>query len=106
MLSPGRTRSRVVQGEGTRTLELTALRRPFLCFRCRATASKEVAVAGRLVRHGAGARMTFSQTTSDALASSVAGLIGHDPNYPPIACDGARRVAEATLRLAGVPGIS
>jgi UDP:flavonoid glycosyltransferase YjiC (YdhE family) len=90
----------VVQGGGTTTLELTALRRPFLYFPLEGHCEQEVAVAGRLARHGAGMRMTFSRTTPDELAVRVAGLVGTEPDYPPIASDGARRAAEAALRLA------
>jgi UDP:flavonoid glycosyltransferase YjiC (YdhE family) len=90
----------VVQGEGTTTLELTALRRPFLHFPLEGHCEQEVAVAGRLARHGAGVRMTLSQTTPEMLAERVAVLVGTEPDYPAIACDGARRAAEVALRLA------
>ena len=89
----------VVQGGGTTTLELTALRRPFLCFPLEGHCEQEVAVAGRLARHGAGGRMAFSATTPELLAERIAELVGTEPDYPPIAADGARRVAEAALRL-------
>ena len=92
----------VVQGGGTTTLELTALRRPFLYFPLEGHCEQEVAVASRLARHGAGERMTFSRTTPETLAERVAALIGTEPDYPPIRVDGARRVAEAALRLADV----
>jgi UDP:flavonoid glycosyltransferase YjiC (YdhE family) len=89
----------VVQGGGTTTLELTALRRPFLYFPLEGHCEQEVAVASRLARHGAGERMTFSHTTPEILAERVAALIGTEPEDPPIRVDGARRVAEAALRL-------
>lgn len=43
--------------------------------------------------------MTFSRTTPDELATRVADLLGTEPDYPLIASDGARRAAEAALRL-------
>ena len=89
----------VVQGGGTTTLELTALRRPFLYFPLEGHCEQEIAVAGRLARHGAGGRMAFSATTPELLAERIAELVGTEPDYPPIAADGARRVAEAALRL-------
>jgi UDP:flavonoid glycosyltransferase YjiC (YdhE family) len=48
----------VVQGGGTTTLEVTALRRPFLFFPVEGQSEQEVTIANRLARHGAGVRMT------------------------------------------------
>ena len=47
----------IVQGGGTTTLELEALRVPFLFFPLRNQSEQEVTIANRLARHGAGIRM-------------------------------------------------
>jgi UDP:flavonoid glycosyltransferase YjiC (YdhE family) len=83
----------VVQGGGTTTLELTALRRPFLYFPLEGHFEQQVHVAERLRRHGAGVRMTYSETTAPRLADAICEHIGVEVAYPPIPADGARRAA-------------
>ena len=87
----------VVQGGGTTTLELTALRRPFLYFPLEGHFEQTVAVAGRLERHGAGERHEFSTTTAQALADAVVRQLERRPTWPSIPSDGARRAAELIL---------
>ena len=92
----------VVQGGGSTTLELTALRRPFLFFPVEGQSEQEITVANRLARHGAGVRMSPSSTTPEHLAQAILSTIGHDVTYPPIQPDGARRAAEVICgRLGG-----
>lgn len=83
----------IVQGGGTTTLELTALRRPFLYFPLEEHFEQQVHIAGRLCRHGAGVRMRFGATTPTVLADAITAHLGEEPTYPPIAVDGARRAA-------------
>jgi UDP:flavonoid glycosyltransferase YjiC (YdhE family) len=92
----------IVQGGGTTTLELTALRRPFLYFPLEGHSEHEVAVAGRLERLQAGRRMSFSDTSPEVLADAAAALLGTEPDWPPIRTDGATRAAERILAL--LPG--
>ncbi|MFH1765973.1 MAG: hypothetical protein ABIF09_17435 [Gemmatimonadota bacterium] len=61
---------------GTITLELTALRRPFLFFPIEGHSEQEVHVAGRLARHGAGMRMACSATSAEGLAAAIIGNLG------------------------------
>jgi predicted glycosyltransferase len=84
----------IVQGGGTTTLELTALRRPFIFFPVEGHCEQEVQVAGRLARHRAGIRMSYSQTTPELLADQVVANIGKEVDYAPLRTDGARRAAE------------
>jgi hypothetical protein len=94
----------VVQGGGSTTLELTALRKPFLFFPVEGQSEQEITVANRLARHGSGIRMSQSSTTAQSLARTVLSTIGHDITYPPICPDGARRAAEVIYdRLGGLP---
>lgn len=83
----------IVQGGGTTTLELTALRRPFLYFPLEGHFEQEGPVADRLARHRAGVRMALSRTTPAALAEAAARQIGRTVDWPPIPVDGAARAA-------------
>lgn len=89
----------VVQGGGTITLELTALRRPFLFFPREGDFEQEVAVAGRLARHGAGVRMAYSRTTPEMLAEQALANLGKTVGHPTIPVDGARKAAELIGKL-------
>jgi hypothetical protein len=90
----------VVQGGGTTTLELTALRRPFLFFPIEGQSEQEVTVAGRLARHGAGVRMAQRDSTPSSLADAIAANIGREVTYGRVPADGARRAAEIILERA------
>lgn len=92
----------VVQGGGTTTLEVTALRRPFLFFPVEGQSEQEVTIASRLARHGAGVRMTEGQTTPSSLADAIAANIGRKAGYAPIPAEGTRRAARIVLeRVSG-----
>lgn len=84
----------VVQGGGTVTLELTALRRPFLYFPLEDHYEQELHVAPRLERHRAGRRMAFSATTPETLARAIVENIGAEVRYASVPVDGARVAAE------------
>ena len=89
----------IVQGGGTTTLELTALRRPFIFFPIEGHCEQEIEVAGRLARHRAGIKMSYSQTTPELLARQVVANIGKEVDYAPVRTDGARRAAELIAGL-------
>lgn len=84
----------VVQGGGTTTMELTALRRPFLYFPLENHWEQQLLVAGALKRHGAGINMTYSNTTPESLAEAVVSNIGKEVTYRPIPTDGAQKAAQ------------
>jgi UDP:flavonoid glycosyltransferase YjiC (YdhE family) len=84
----------IVLGGGTSTLELTALKRPFLYFPLEGHAEQQVAVSERLKRHRAGERMVFSQTTPALLARKIVATLGASVDYADIPTDGARIVAQ------------
>jgi UDP:flavonoid glycosyltransferase YjiC (YdhE family) len=75
-------------------LELTALRKPFLYFPLEGHFEQQVHVAGRLARHGAGVRMSYSQTNPTSLAEAVIANIRKEVDYPHIPTDGAQKAAE------------
>jgi UDP-N-acetylglucosamine:LPS N-acetylglucosamine transferase len=90
----------IVQGGGTTTLEVTALRRPFLFFPLEGQSEQEVTIASRLARHGAGVRMTQGRTTPSSLADAIVANVGREVTYAQIRADGARRAAEVILERA------
>jgi UDP:flavonoid glycosyltransferase YjiC (YdhE family) len=94
----------VVQGGGTTTLELEALRVPFLFFPVEHHSEQEVTVAGRLSRHGAGVQMRVSSTSPEDMAEAIAANLGVEVSYPEIPVDGARRAARRVLQRAGFRG--
>jgi UDP:flavonoid glycosyltransferase YjiC (YdhE family) len=85
----------VVQGGGTVTLELTALRRPFAFFPIEGHCEQEVCVADRLARHKAGIRFRQSETSPARLAEAILEGMRSPAQWPPIRSDGAREAAEA-----------
>jgi UDP-N-acetylglucosamine:LPS N-acetylglucosamine transferase len=89
----------IVLGGGTSTLELTALRRPFLYFPLEGHFEQEITVASRLTRHQAGEKMLFSQTTPQLLAEKVISNIGKEVNYATLNTDGARNSAQIINKL-------
>ena len=90
----------VVQGGGTTTLELTALRRPFIYFPLEGHFEQNLVVAERLARHRAGQRLLYSKTTPGMLAEAVIGQLGREASWPPIPTDGTRRAAGLINELA------
>jgi len=89
----------IVQGGGTTTLELTALRRPFIFFPIEGHCEQERDVAERLFRHRAGVRLSYSETTPAKLAERVIESLGKHVDYAPVRTDGARRAAELIEKL-------
>jgi len=89
----------IVNCGGTSTLELTALRRPFLYFPLEGHYEQEIHMAGRLARHRAGVKMTYSKTTPKSLAKVVISNIGKEVNYAIIPTDGAQKAAQLINQL-------
>jgi len=90
----------IVQGGGTTTMELAALRRPFLYFPLENRFSdQQIQVAVALKRHGAGINMTYSKTTPESLAEAIISNIGKQVTYAPIPADGAQKAAQLIGQL-------
>ena len=89
----------VVQGGGTVTLELTALRRPFVYVPIEGHCEQEVYVADRLSRHQAGVRLRQSATSPTQLAEVIVANMGAPVRWPRIPVNGARVAAEAVREL-------
>ncbi len=90
----------VVQSGGTTTLELTALRRPFLYFPVEGQCEQEFTIAKRLARQHAGTRMSLADTTPASLAAAITADLGAAVDYAAIPIQGASRIADLVLSLA------
>lgn len=88
----------IVQGGGTTTLELSALKRPFLYFPLEGH-FEQTYVAERLARHKAGIRMSYSQTTPQMLTEAVLSSLGKEAGTETIPTDGAQIAAQLISRL-------
>jgi UDP:flavonoid glycosyltransferase YjiC (YdhE family) len=95
----------VVQGGGSTTLELEALRVPFLFFPIEHHSEQEVTVADRLARHGAGIRMRLSSTSIEDMADAIITNLGVKVSYPEIPVGGVRAAARCILERAGIRDI-
>jgi UDP:flavonoid glycosyltransferase YjiC (YdhE family) len=92
----------VLQGGGMTTLEVEALRVPFLFFPVENQAEQEITVANRLARHRAGVRMSIADTSPQQLADAIVANLGVQVSYPEIPVDGAHLAARRILERAGI----
>jgi UDP:flavonoid glycosyltransferase YjiC (YdhE family) len=83
----------IVMGTGASTIELTAIRRPFLYFPLEKHFEHCVHVAGRISRHRAGVKMRYYETTPESLAEQVVSDLGKEVTHAPIPTDGAEKAA-------------
>jgi UDP:flavonoid glycosyltransferase YjiC (YdhE family) len=84
----------VVVGGMTTTIELTALRRPFVYFPLENQFDQQLYVTERLDRLGAGIKMRYFQTTPESLAQTIKTNICKEVKWKPINTDGAAKAAE------------
>ncbi len=92
----------IVQGGATSTLELTALRRPFIYFPIEGH-SEQANVARILEERKAGVRMILSKTTPTLLADTMISQLGSCVTYPEIPADGARQAAQLIADRLNLP---
>lgn len=88
----------IVQGGFSSTLELTALRRPFIFFPIEGHSEQE-SVAKHLARYNAGIKMYYYRTTPDSLAGQVISNLNKEVSYRPINTDGAQKAAQLIYQL-------
>lgn len=88
----------IVQGGATSTLELTALKKPFLYFPIEGH-FEQAQVAERLTRHKAGVKMLYSQTTPESLTEKIISNLGKEVSSAPIPTDGAQKAAQLIYQL-------
>jgi pimeloyl-ACP methyl ester carboxylesterase/predicted glycosyltransferase len=89
----------VVQGGLTTAMELTANKRPFLCFPLRHHFEQNFHVRHRLERYGAGRYMDFDESGPEEIATAIAEEIGREVEYRDVDPDGAARAASAIAEL-------
>jgi len=89
----------IVIGGGTTTIELTALKIPFLYFPLEGHFEQADHIANRLDRHRAGVRMWFSETTPESLTEAVLANLDKETHFEPIRTDGAERAARLIYQL-------
>jgi UDP:flavonoid glycosyltransferase YjiC (YdhE family) len=89
----------VVQGGGSTTLELTALRRPFIYFPLEEHFEQQICVAGRLERHKAGIKMMYHRTSPKFLADTILAHIGEEVNWKSVPTDGTQMAAKLIERF-------
>jgi len=88
----------IVQGGATSSLELAALKIPFIYFPLEGH-SEQANVARMLRRHGAGVEMKLSKTTPASLAAEMFGILDSKTPCPGISVDGAREAARLISQL-------
>jgi len=84
----------ITQAGGTATLELTALKVPFIYFPIEGHEEQETHVSKRLERHHAGVKMLFTETDPLKLAQKVLQNINKPVSSVSIPIDGAQKAAE------------
>jgi len=83
----------VVQGGGTTTLELTALKKPFIYFPLVEHTEQEN-ISQKLNRYSAGIKMSYINTDAKMLAEAIIKNINTDVNYKDIPLDGAKNAVK------------
>ena len=89
----------IVQGGLTTTMELAALRTPFLYFPLRNHFEQQLHVARRLDRLGAGVRLDYERTSPEALGAAMLEYLGKPVHSAMVPLDGTDRAAQLIADL-------
>ncbi len=89
----------IVQGGLTTTMELAAVRTPFLYFPLRSHFEQQLHVARRLERLGAGVRMDYDRTSPEALAAAMLDHLGKPAHWRDVPAGGTERAARMLAEL-------
>jgi pimeloyl-ACP methyl ester carboxylesterase/UDP:flavonoid glycosyltransferase YjiC (YdhE family) len=89
----------IVQGGLSTTMELAAVRTPFLYFPLRHHFEQQLHVARRLDRLGAGVRLDYDQTSPEALGAAMLEHLGKPVHSADIGLDGTDRAARLLAGL-------
>lgn len=84
----------IVQGGLSTTMELAAVRTPFLYFPLRHHFEQQLHVARRLDRLGVGVRLDYDRTTPEALGAAILEHVGKPGHGAPLPMDGTNRAAQ------------
>jgi UDP-N-acetylglucosamine:LPS N-acetylglucosamine transferase len=88
----------IIQAGGTTTLELTALKRPFIYFPLVGHSEQEI-ILTRLARHQAGIKMMYSNTTPEIFAETIISNLDSNRSYANIPINGAKTAAQLIFQL-------
>lgn len=88
----------VIQGGATSSFELAALQTPFIYFPLKGHC-EQANVSRILTKRGVGVKMNLSTSTPEMLAEKIVSSLGSKTTYPAIPADGARKAAEAIIKL-------
>ena len=83
----------ITHGGGSTTIELTALRVPFLYFPLEDHFEQQIHVSERIERHRAGKKMIFSETDSALLVEAAVSEMNKPIEYEDINANGAQKAA-------------
>jgi pimeloyl-ACP methyl ester carboxylesterase/UDP:flavonoid glycosyltransferase YjiC (YdhE family) len=89
----------IVQGGLSTTMELAAVRTPFLYFPLRHHFEQQLHVARRLDRIGAGVRLDYDRTSPEALGAAMLEHLGKPPHAADMPLDGTDRAARLIAEL-------
>jgi predicted glycosyltransferase len=89
----------IVQGGLTTTMELAALRTPFLYFPLRHHFEQQLHVTRRLDRIGAGVRLDYDRTSPEALGAAMVEQLGKPVHAGDMSLDGTDRAARLLAGL-------
>jgi UDP:flavonoid glycosyltransferase YjiC (YdhE family) len=89
----------ITQGGLTTTMELAAVRTPFVYFPLRNHFEQRLHVARRLDRLGAGVRLDYDATTVDALGAEILDRLGKPVHSARVPVDGTARAARLIAEL-------
>jgi hypothetical protein len=89
----------IVQGGLTTTMELAAVRTPFLYFPLRHHFEQQLHVARRLDRLGAGIRLDYDRTSPEALGAAIVEHLGKPVHSATMRLDGTDRAARLIAEL-------
>ena len=89
----------IVQGGLSTTMELAALRTPFLYFPLRNHFEQQFHVARRLDRLGAGVRMDYDRTSPEELAAAILDHLGKPAQSDEAPTGGTERAARMIADL-------
>lgn len=90
----------ISSGGGTTTMEMIALRKPFLYFPLE-NYDEQRDVADRCQRLGASNRMVYSQTTPEILANNIRRVMGSNTEYEQVPLGGAEKAARIIVERLG-----
>jgi pimeloyl-ACP methyl ester carboxylesterase len=89
----------IVQGGLTTAMELTAHKRPFLCFPLRHHFEQSFHVRHRLERYGGGTYMDYETDGPAEIAAAIEREVGREVDCADVETDGAARAAAAIAEL-------